>query len=97
MTAKPKPDPVPETAPAASWQANDIFDVIRRLVNETGWTGREKDMANALVDAHGSQHVANTELFHDQLAIHGGLLGLPSGSPQLSKALADHRYPAQET
>lgn len=84
----------PKAAPAATWQAADIFDVIRRLISETAWTDREKTMAEALVDAHGSQHVANTELFHKQLAVHGGLLGLPPGSPQLSKALAEQPPPA---
>ena len=91
MTAKPKAEPVPETAPVASWQASDIFDVLRRIVSETAWTDAEKIMAEALIDAHGSQHVANTQLFHDKLAVHGGLLGLPVGSPQESAALAEQR------
>lgn len=70
----------------------DLFDVIKRLVDESKWTPREKDMAHALIDAHGSQYVANTELFHDKLAMHGGLLGMPAGSPADSAALAEHRY-----
>ena len=79
---------------AGSWQASDIFDVIRRLVDESSWAEGEKTIALALVDAHGSQHVANTEFFHKSLALHGGLLGFPSGSPQLSKALAEQPPPA---
>ena len=79
---------------AGSWQASDIFDVIRRLIDDSAMNDREKTMAYALIEAHGSQHVANPEFFHKSLAVHGGLLGLPPGSPQLSKALAEQPPPA---
>lgn len=67
----------------------DLFDVIKRLVDESNWTAREKDMAHALIDAHGSQYVANTERFDRKLSVHGGLLGLPAGSPQESRAMGE--------
>ena len=78
-----------------SWQAADIFDVIRRLVDEAGWTEYEKTMSHALIEAHGSQYVANTMLFHSKLGVHGQLLGLPPSSPQERAALreADPPYP----
>lgn len=75
--------------PDGSWEASDIFDVIRRLLDDhPTLTDREKTMAHALIDAHASQYVANTALFDRKLAVHGGLLGLPPGSPQESAALA---------
>ena len=70
-----------------SWEASDIFDVIRRLINDSSMNEREKTMAHALVDAHGSQYVANTELFDRKLAIHGQMIGLPPGSPAEKRAL----------
>jgi len=69
------------------WEAGDIFAVVARLVDDSGWTDREKIMAHALIDAHGSQYVTNTDLFHKKLGIHGQLLGLPPASPQERAAL----------
>jgi len=73
------------------WEASDIFGVIRRLVDDSAMSMREKIMAHALIDAHGSQHVANTQFFHDQLAIHGQRIGLHPGSPELKAALREQR------
>jgi len=79
------------------WEASDIFAVIRRLVDDSAaMSGREKIMAHALIDAHGSQHVANTQFFHDQLAIHGQRIGLHPGSPELKAALREQQA-ARET
>jgi len=72
------------------WEASDIFDVIKRLVEDhPGLTGYEKIMAHALVDAHGSQYAANMTRFHALLGEHGQRLGLPPGSPQEKQALKD--------
>lgn len=76
-----------------NWQAADIFDVIRRLVDDSIMTDAEKTMAHALVDAHGSQYVRNTELFHAQLGIHGQILGVPPGSPQWKAAVGEQLAP----
>ena len=71
------------------WEAADIFDVIKRLVEDhPSLNDGEKTMAHALVDAHGSQYAANTERFVRLLGVHGQLLGLPPGSPQERDALA---------
>ena len=76
-----------------NWQAADLFDVIRRLLDDhPAMSEAEKVMAHALIDAHASQYVANTLLFHATRAIHGGLLGIPAGSPADKKALREQGY-----
>jgi hypothetical protein len=77
---------------ADDWQASDIFDVIRHLVDESPvMTDFQKTLSHALIDAHGSQYVANTDRFHHLLGVHGQLIGLPPGSPQEKSALADQQ------
>ena len=73
-----------------NWQAADIFDVIRRLVDDSAMSDAEKTMAHALIEAHGSQYAANMDWFHGKLAIHGGLLGMPPGSPAEKQAMAGY-------
>jgi len=75
------------------WEAADIFDVIKRLVaDHPGLTDRERTMAEALIDAHGSQYAANSRYFHASLDAHGQALDLPTGSPRHKAALREAGY-----